>query len=217
MMLRLFIVIVVMFFPVVAKADYFAWKDEKSGLSMTFPDTWKVQNNLNPSTILTVMGPSDNNAQPVCRVDVTSDRRYIIFPVRYGDDVQKTAIGLPFWKSYLGKYDNYELGSVYDGASLGRGFASYALASYNLRLGTVMQSRRAVMFASLYGDKMYVVECSALAHDYERWDADFRGIIKSIDFKKFYHELPTGDYANFLDEVEQFFWAPQGPAGTTAY
>jgi len=148
---------------------------------------------------------------------VNDDRRYTIFPARYGDDVQKVAVSQPFWKSYLSRYDGFLIGNVYDGAGLGRWFASYALASYNQRVGTVTQSRRAVMFASLYGDKLYVVECSSLAHDYERWDGDFRGIIKSIDFKKFYHELPTGDYANFLKESEQFFWAPQGPLGTTAY
>ncbi len=217
MMMRVFMALCVLAVPSVAKADYFSWKDAKTGLSMTFPDTWKVQNNLNPDTIMTVMGPSDQNGQPVCRVDVRDDRRYTLFPARYGDDIQKVAVSTPFWKSFLAQYDEYNLGNVFDGAGLGRWHASYALASYSKRFGTAFQSRRAIMFASLYGDKLYVAECSAMAHEYERWDADFRGIIKSIDFKKAYHELPTGEYANFLKESEQFFWAPQGPAGTTAY
>lgn len=217
MMLRLFIAVAVLCLPSLAKADYFVWQDEGTGLSLTFPDTWKVQNNVNPNTLMTVMGPSDMNGQPVCRVDVTPDRRYTIFPARYGDDVQKVVLSVPFWKTYLGNYDEYQLGNVYDGAGLGRWFASYAMASYSQRFGTAYQSRRAVMYASLYADKLYVVECSALAHEYERWDADFRGIIKSVDFKKAYHELRTGEYADFLKEAEVFFWAPQGPDGTTAY
>lgn len=205
-----------MFLPSAAKADYFAWQDPKTGLSITFPDTWKMQSNAGDNTILTVMGPSEND-QPVCKVEVKEDRRYTIFPARYGDAVQKKAVSVPFWESYLSQYDDYTLGRVQDGAGLGRWFASYALASYGKHFGTVMQARRGIMFASLYNDKLYVVECSSLAHAYEKWQSNFRGIIKSVDFKKAYHELPTGEYANFLNEAEQYFWSQTGPHGTTKY
>lgn len=216
MMLRLFIFIVVLAMPTLARADYFVWQDDKTGLTLTFPDTWKLQNNANPDTIATIAGPSDN-AQPVCRVDARDDKRYMIFPVRYNDAVQKVAVSKPFWDKYLSQYDGYTLGGVYDDAGLGKGNASYAVASYKSTLGTVMQDRRAVMFASLYGNTLYVVECSALAHGYDRWEMDFRGIIRSIDFKKFYHELPTGEYANFLKDAEMYFWSPSGPEGTIVY
>lgn len=216
MVLRLFIFIVVLTLPSIARADYFVWQDEKTGLSITFPDTWKVQSNANPDTILTVAGPSENG-QPVCRVDARDDKRFTIYPARYGEDIQKVAVSRPFWRTYLAQYDQYNLGNVVDGAGLGRWFASYAMASYTKRFGTVYQSRSGIMFASLYRDKMYIVECSSLEHAYDRWALDFRGIIKSIDFKKAYHELPTGEYANFLKDAEMYFWAPQGPEGTTAY
>jgi hypothetical protein len=216
MMLRLFIFIAVLALPTIAKADYFLWQDDKTGLSMTFPDTWKMQNNAAADTIMTVGGPSDT-AQPVCRIDARSDKRYVIFPVEYNDAVQKVAVSKPFWDKYLSQYDGYSLGGVYDNAGLGKGNASFAVASYKTSLGTVLQSRRAIMFASLYGDKLYVVECSALAHGYDRWEMDFRGIIKSIDFKKHYHELPTGEYANFLKDAELYFWSPSGPEGTIVY
>lgn len=217
MVLRLFIFIFVLALPSFARADYFVWQDEKTGLSLTFPDTWKPQANVNPDTILTVMGPGTDNGQPMCRIDVRDDRRYTIFPARYGSAVQQVAVSRPFWESYLAQYDEYNLGNVVDGAGLGRWFASYALASYGKHFGTVMQSRSAIMFASLYRDKLYVVECSSLEHAYDRWELDFRGIIKSIDFEKAFHELPTGEYANFLDDAEMYFWSPQGPEGTTAY
>lgn len=213
---RLLIFIFVLTLPGVARADYFVWKDGKTGLSLTFPDTWKVQSSVNPDTIMTVMGPSDT-AQPTCRVDVREDRRYTIFPADHGDAVQKVAVSRPFWEAYLGQYDGYDIGKMQDGAGLGRWFASFALASYQKHFGTVMQARRAIMFASLYGPKLYVVECSSLAHGYGRWEADFKGIIKSVDFQKAFHELPTGEYANFLHDAEMYFWSPSGPEGTTAY
>ncbi len=216
MKLRLLPLIAALVIATPAKADYFDWKDEKSGLTITFPDTWKRVSNAAPDTIMTIIAPSDND-QPVCKVNVSEDKRYTIFPAEYGDAVQRVAVSKPFWEKYLGAYDDYEIGSVHDGAGLGRWFASYALASYTQRFGTVMQSRRAIMFASLYNDKLYVVECSALAHAYERWALDFKGVIKSVDFKKAYHELPTGEYANFLNEAELYFWSQTGPEGTVAY
>ena len=202
--------------PTIAKADYFVWADEKTGLSLTFPDTWKLQNNTNPDTIATIAGP-DDTAMPVCRVDARDDKRYTIFPARYGDSVQKVAVSETFWKAYLAQYDEYTLGAVHDGAGLGRWFASFALATYNKHFGSVLQTRKSIMFASLYRDTLYIVECSSIAHGYERWENDFRGIIKSVDFKKAFHELPTGEYANFLKESELYFWSQTGPEGTTAY
>ncbi len=202
--------------PGTAKADYFVWQDEKTGVSVTFPDTWKVQNNAGPDTVLTIQAPSKND-QPVCKIDVSPDRRYVIFPPRYGDDVQKVAVSKPFWQSYMAQYDDYYLNNVYDGAGLGRWFASYATATYSRHFGTVMQQRRGLMFASLYNDKLFIIECSALNHAYERWAADFQSVIKSVDFKKAYHELPTGEYANFLKEADLYFWSQTGPDGTTIY
>ncbi len=199
-----------------AHADYFLWQDEKSGLTMTFPDTWKMQSQRNPDEVLRIVAPSDGD-NPVCTVKVSDDSRYTIFPPDYGDAVQRTAVSIPFWQSYMGHYDDYVIDRVFDGGGLGRWLASYALASYTMRDGTAMQQRRGIMFASLYHDKLYVAECSSLNHAYERWGPNFRSVIKSIDFKKMHHEHMTGDYANFLGEAEQYFWAQTGPEGTISY
>lgn len=215
-MLRFLSFLLVFLSPLTAKADYFVWQDEKSGLSVTFPDTWKMQNNVHPDTVLTVMGASPND-QPVCRIDVREDKRYTIFPPRYGDAVQEVAVSTPFWNRYLQQYDSYNIENVYDNAGLGRWHASYALASYTRRFGSVIQQRRAIMFASLYNDTMFMIECSALNDGYERWALDFQSVIKSVDFEKAYHEIPTGDYANFLEDVDQLFWAQTGPDGTVIY
>lgn len=216
MNMRFLPLLLVILFPSVAKADYYVWQDPKTGMSLTMPDTWKRQNNVNPDTLFTAAGPS-NVDQPMCRVDVMDDKRYTIFPARYGDAIQKVAVSTEFWRAYMRHYDSYTVERIYDGAGLGRWFASYALASYVRMDGTVLEQRRAIMFASLYNDKLYVVECSALNHAYEKWAADFRGIIKSVDFKKAYHEVPTGEYQNFLNNAETYFWAQTAPDGTTAY
>jgi hypothetical protein len=148
---------------------------------------------------------------------VTDDKRFQIFPADYGDAVQRTAVSIPFWKDYMGRYDDYTIDRVFDGGGLGRWRASYAFASYGKRAGTAYQQRRGIMFASLYYDKLYIVECSSLNHAYEAWGANFRSIIKSIDFKKMYHEHLVGDYANFLRDADLNFWAQTGPEGTISY
>ncbi len=199
-----------------AYADYFLWQDSKSGLTVTFPDTWKKQSILNPDTILRIEAPSDGD-DAVCTIKTYDDHRYTIFPSDYGRDVQKVAVSIPFWQSYMGHYDGYDIGRVYDGGGLGRWIASYATASYSTHDGTAMTNRRAIMFASLYYDTVYAVECSTYASAYEKWERNFISVIKSIDFKKIYHGKIHGHYRNFLKDVDQYFWAQTGPEGTAGY
>jgi len=204
------------FAPISAKADYLLWQDAKSGLSVTFPDTWKKQINRNPETVLTIEGPA-NGDKPVCTINVSDDKRYTIFPPKYGQAVQKEAVSSAFWRSYMERYGAYNLDNVFDGGGLGRWVASYATGSWETNLGKVTQTRRGLMFASLYYNKLYVVECSTLNHAYDNWENDFKSIIKSIDFKKMYHESLEGNYEKFLDQADQLFWTQTGPEGTTAY
>lgn len=203
--------------PMTAKADYYVWQDPASGLSMSFPDTWKTVGDIDKADVITIVGPSDNNANPRCVVKVKDDKRFVIFPVQYGPDVQKEAVSRPFWEMYLGEYSDYTLNEVYNDSGLGRWHASYALAGYMKQDGTVLERRRAIMFASLYFDKMYIVECSSLDHAYDQWHFPFMSIIKSIDFKKMYNELPTGHYRDFQKKAEKYFWSQTSPDGTTGY
>lgn len=215
-MSRLILFLVILMFPVSAHADYFLWQEPQSGLTITFPDKWKKQNNRNPDDVLSISGPSAGD-DPTCKVKVVEDRRYVIFPPKLGEAVQRVAVSTAFWQSYMNHYDENRIDRVYDGGGLGRWHASYATATYAKRDGTAHQQRRAIMFASLYNDTLYIVECSSLNHAYGRWENNFRSIIKSIDFKKMYHELKIGDYNEFLLGAHMNFWTQTGPEGTVRY
>lgn len=201
--------------PTVAHADYFKWKDPENALTITFPDTWKRQNNDNPDDIFTVLAPGHDRAK--CTVKASNDRRYMIFPPEYGKAVQRDAVSVAFWKAYMRHYDDYEITRVYDNAGLGRWRASYALGNYTNHDGTAFELRRAVMFASLYNDTMYIVECSALSNAYDTWNNDFQSIIKSIDFRKAYHERVIGEYDDFLKNTDMYFGAQTSERGVTRY
>jgi len=213
---RFLLLIALFLMPTAGHADYFFWQDPETKLSITFPDTWKKQHNQGPNDILTIIAPSDHG-WPQCTVKTKEDKRYTIYPSQYGDDIQREAVSVPFWHDYMGAYDAYTLNTVYDGSGLGRWLASYAYATYDNRNGTAHEKRRALMFASLYYDTLYIVECSALNHAYDKWDNDFRSIIKSIDFKKAFHEHKHGEYHNFLTDADLHFWSQTSPAGSTTY
>ncbi|MEM6812172.1 MAG: hypothetical protein AAF549_06870 [Pseudomonadota bacterium] len=215
--MKIFIALIILLSSSVPSwADYYVWEDSKTGLSATFPDRWEHQTNRNPVDVLTIEAPSAND-DAVCKIKAIDDKRYTIFPASKGNAVQKVAVSIPFWKSYMAHYDDFEIARVYDGGSLGQWIASYATFSYTARDGSVSQSRRGIGFASLYYDNLYIIECSSLSHAYERWDNDFKSVIKSVDFKRIYHSHKEGEYESFLNNAKQYFWAQTGPEGTIGY
>ena len=217
-MFRIALLSLFLFVPGMAQADYFAWKDAGSGLEITFPDTWRSVSTQDRDDVLRIVAPSDN-AYPLCEVKVHDDRRYVIFPVEFSSAIQRQTVSREFWDAYLGEYEDYRLDTVQDNAGLGRGFASYAYAAYTQRDGTVLEARRAIMFASLYFDKLYVVECSALEHAYEDWHFQFLDVIKSVNFEKTYNEIPSGNYfRDFTRDEERYFYVDgDNLKGVTAY
>lgn len=184
-----------------ARAEIFFVEDQTDKFSVAFPDLWAVTSNQKKDDKLTVSAPGDN-ALASCRVRVRDDRRFVIYPQhRFGSDIQKVAYSREFWDRYLGEYDEVTLDVFKDEAGLGRGHASMAEASYLTAEGTIAR-KRGIMFATLYNDRVYIVDCSAEESAYQKWRGDFLGIVKSIDFTKTIHELPTGNYRKFLNDAE---------------
>lgn len=188
-----------------ARADVVVWQDADTGLSLSWPDTWEIVNAADPDDIVTLAAPGRGD-DAVCRVRARTDRRYMIYPSRYAWAVQRVAYSKAFWYDYLeGEYRDATIRDFGEPAGIGRGFASYALADF-IQPGPGRDTlRRGLMTASLYHDTAYIVDCSALAGAYARWAPMFRSIMKSVDFKKAIHEVPSGHYRNFLQDEE---WLP---------
>ena len=143
-----------------ARADYVVWRDAHSGLSLSFPDTWRIVNNFAPDDVLMIMAPS-GDGYAACRVRVREDRRYLIYPSHFSGAIQRVEFSSRFWDQYIQDYENTWIQNVYDGAGLGRGHAGYAIAYYRSAVPGPETDRKALMFASLYNDKLYILECSA--------------------------------------------------------
>ncbi len=193
-----------------AKADYFVWKDPESGVSLSFPDTWKQVSNADANDVITVMAPS-GRAHASCRVRANADERYMVYPPKFSPSVQKISYSYDFWNKYLAEYDDAEIFDLYDGAGLGRGFASYAIADYESAVQGPHMHRRAILFATLYHDTAYVLECSSHVDAFKDWKKLFLSIAGSVDFEKAHHEVRTGNYRNFLGDRQMQFDSTEGP------
>lgn len=180
-----------------AQAEVFYWEDAVTHMSLTYPDRWHVRHNQRQDDIYTVAAPGVNN-HAQCRLRVRSDHRFAVYPEYLADEVARINYNREFWDDYLGEYENVNVHTVYEDAGLGRGFGSYAEASYTTAQGPKMD-KRALMLVALYNNKAYIVECSAQAQNYPKWHSSFLSLIKSVDFRKEIHQAKNGFYRNFYD------------------
>ena len=183
----------------VAKADYFVWADEKTGLTASFPDSWKIIANQQPDDILTVALPSgEDNAKCVIRADL--DKRFLIYPQHLRDEVQMVEFSKDFWKDYNATYQNVQVLGYGDQTGLGKGYASTEMIAYTTPPDEPFENRAAIISVSNYYDKTYIAGCSSKQDAYSKYATKFLSFMKTIDMKKAYHELTIGNHPrNFIN------------------
>lgn len=182
-----------------ARAEIFYIEDQNDRFSVSFPDSWSSEANQMPDDKLTVLAPGTHEFAG-CRVRVREDRRFVIYPGKFDKNIQKVEFSREFWDDYLGEYNIIEVDHFRDGAGLGFGHASMVEATYETTAEPIVR-KRGMMFASLYHDQLYIVDCSSQAEVYQKWRPSFLGIIKSVNFKKVTHENTNGHYRPFDDDA----------------
>ena len=188
---------VVLLSPALARADYFVWADQTTGLTASFPDTWAIQNNQTSDDVLTVALPSGED-RAMCKISAVPDDRFRIYPNRFRSDIQQVHFSKDFWYEQTAKYQNIKVHNFTDGAGLGKAFASTAVITYVTPPDEVPEARAALVSGGHYYDHVYTVECSSAAASYGMYADAFQSFVKSIDMKKAYNELSIGNYRNFL-------------------
>lgn len=187
-----------LFLAPASKADIFVWKDAETGIMASFPDTWDIDLNQDPDTVLRISGP-DKKVLPLCRLRVRDDPRFKMYPVQFEADIQAIEYNKYFWQDYLlEQYDDVEFAASFGRSGLGRSHASHALFNFT---GTPMAGnnfRQGIGFVSHYFDQVYIAECTARGPDYENWVPHFMNFFKSIDFDKVYNEYLPGNYRDFI-------------------
>lgn len=178
-----------------ARAEMFFYEDNDDNYTITFPDNWAIIDNQKPDDKLTIAGQGTYD-YATCRVRVREDRRFVIYPGKFDSDVQKVAYSRDFWNTYLGEYNNVVVDAFKDSSGLGLGYASMAEASYETAEGPLVR-KRGLMFASLYHDHLYAVDCSSEESVYQKWRPVFLSIVKSVDFEAVRHKDRSGHYRDF--------------------
>lgn len=181
-----------------ARADTFIWQDPQGDFSMSFPDTWRVQTPDNANTSLRIAGPIAEE-KPVCSMQVSHDGRALIYPKRLVDEAVVEFLTEDFFRDQIAQYANAQMTAYYAPASMGgKGDATAARYVYNDN-GTPMYG---IMFASLYGENLYLSSCASKLESYNRWAPVFASILGSVELKDKYHPFPTGYYRDFLADPE---------------
>lgn len=186
-----------------ARADLAVWREVGSKMTLSFDDRWGMVSNQNPGDVLTLRVP-DRSAHghydfAGCKVNITEDGRFKIYPRRNAGAIQRTAYSKNYWRQYLGLYDNVAFHSGGDNRGLGDGFASMIAFSFDSYKGARVR-KRGLAFVSNYRNKVYHVECSAEESVYPRWHNAFLNVIKSVDFHDGTNFAITGYYRDFLQD-----------------
>lgn len=186
-----------------AHADLFYLQDPVSKLSVAYPDTWRRVYNQKPDDVITLAAPGVDQFSS-CRIRIREDRRYAVYPASFDAANNRNLFDETFWKEYLAEYPLYRIEGVNGEAGLGRSYATEIQATY-YSFDDPRQQKQAVIYASLYNNKVYIVDCAAKVEYFQSWYNDFKGIIKSVGFRKEKHELPSGDYRAFMIDDDPTF------------
>ena len=195
-----------------SQADYYVWQDAVTGVSLSYPDTWRMGSNKAPDDVITLLAPNDEGGTPECRLRAREDARFEYYPIQYADAVQKKAYSKEFWNDYLASYDRVMIHEFHETAGLGRGFGSAVVASYKTTYPIEGQQRSALLATGLYNGTAYILDCSADTIVFNDWYGRFGSILKSIDTKKVTHELVQGENPDmsghntvgFKDKTERY-------------
>ena len=185
----LFIVALLISLP--ARADYFVWEDAETGVSFSYPDSWRQVSNYTPDDVVTIMAPGDDAA--MCRIRAREDRRWLVYPQRFRAAIQREAYSEEFWNNYLASYDDILIYSMTDGAGLGEAFASIVTASYVTNYPMKNLYKTSFAAAGLYGENVFIFDCSSKSEAFNTYLPAFKSIMRTVSFNQVYHELVEGE------------------------
>jgi len=189
-----------------AQAEIFVIEDQNDRFSITFPDSWDTINNQKSDDKITIAAPGQYDFA-TCRMRVRKDGRFKIFPAQFDDTIQKLAYSREFWDDYLGDYNDINIDAFKDEAGLGLGHASMVEVAFETSDATVVR-KRGLMFATLYHDTAYIIDCSAEESAFMKWRPDFLSIVKSVDFVPVRDRYSSGHYRNFPADEELVIEGP---------
>ena len=181
-----------------ATSDSFVWKDNVNGFTFSFPDSWGIQTDDEPTTRVRIAGPL-NEDLATCRVKAEKDGRLKIYPKHLMTEAVDETLNRDFWEGEVTEHNNAKITDYRAPASLsGKGDATAIKSSFVQSDGSRKVNMYSESIASIYGDTRFVVSCSSKAEQFQKYAPVFATIMGSVDLHDRYHPFATGYYRDFL-------------------
>lgn len=178
-----------------ATASLYVWEDPKYQIVFSFPDEWVPQGALTWPEIYRLVADGQDKAE--CTLYSHYDRRFMVYPRRYMDDVVNEEMDWGYWEKHFANSDNVYFHYDREGG-LGAGDARYALVDFDKTVGAETHRKRAFVFATIYADLQVVFQCESLKDRFTRYEGVFGSVTGSIQFKPKYAPEKQGMYRDFL-------------------
>lgn len=185
-----------------ARAEVFVWQDPTYDISVSFPDNWVRQANLDDDLRLQILAPQGMD-HAACRLYVTDDGLFRDAPAKANMEVSNFVFDQEQIKQEIyarPDTDMVRLASYMTNAKLGRAAAVAAEVDFQKRWAGSVYPMHAMVMASQYHGKHIVMSCETLASSWARWDQVMKGIFKSVDMPSAWAIEPNGMYRRFQDD-----------------
>lgn len=196
--------------PKNAKADYFVVQDPEFGYTFSVPDRWYRLGGMSSRVDYAFMSPQLDGQKDYagCAIFSDRDKRFLVANAReldhyVGREFDVDYFGRIIPRLNIGRNDaiNISILGINPGG-LGDGFARYSILDYTAMSGV---EKRALVFATLYGDMQMAISCQSKKTTFDRRLPEFMSVISSLDFENFYRSYPSFYYRDFLGTDKTLF------------
>ena len=188
MIMRVLILSILMLFTVSsAEAEVFVWNDHETGLSLSYPDSWRRQVQLREDERLRIMQPQGHDFAQCA-----------LYTMDQTDPLLDNAAVVDYFNN-RGVLDAV-ITKRTDNAGFGQTAAVYSEVNHSLSWAGQRWPMQAMVFDTISDGVRYSLVCSAVAGRLQRYRAFFLGIASSVDLQPVGHPLPYGLYRDFMRE-----------------
>ncbi len=194
-------------FSLSADARNFVWSDPDLGYSLMFSESWTM--NLATGTGDDVERAKfilPGRGDPFCRIAAKRDKRFMIHTVEAYRHILFDEIRWDYWDHVTADMNDRFFYFANDGG-LSQGSARYTLLDYSpvseeerTESKEPVILRRAMIYASIYGDLHMVIHCDAPQASFNKHLPAFNQLLSMVHFVPQYTVQKTGWYRNFLND-----------------
>ena len=193
-----------------SKARTYVWSDPVFDYTLAFPDSWNhTLATADPDGVDRIKMIAPGRGQPNCRVAAKRDKRFTIYPRRLYPNVVYKEIRWPHWDQVTAAMDE-RFFYFFQSGGVSHGDARYTLLDFEIPEDSnkavpesALNKKRALIYASIYGDFQMIVQCTAPQASFSKYLADFNKLISGIHFRPQYHPHLHGYYRDFLESGDR--------------